>query len=89
MQEENLACLTWEKGDLFDGDLLSCTQCAGGLDLDLATSPTSHAHPFLTFAVSKPSLNSMISQICSMSGTTMVTGRNRALRLSGSSVRPA
>jgi hypothetical protein len=31
----------------------------------------------------------MISQICSMSGTTIVTGRNSALRLSGSSVRPA
>lgn len=45
--------------------------------------------PSLTLAESKPSLNSMISQICSMSGTTMVTGLNRAFRLSGNSVRPA
>lgn len=41
-----------------------------------------------TLAESKPSLKSMISQICSMSGTTIVTGRNSALRLSGSSLRP-
>lgn len=42
-----------------------------------------------TLAVSKPSEKSMISQICSRSGTTMVTGLKRAFRLSGSSVRPA
>ena len=42
-----------------------------------------------TLAVSKPSEKSMISQICSRSGTIMVTGRKSALRLSGSSVRPA
>ena len=40
----------------------------------------------LTLAVSKPSENSMISQICSRSGTTMVTGLKSALRLSGNSV---
>jgi hypothetical protein len=43
----------------------------------------------LALAASKPSLKSMISQICSISGTTMVTGLKSALRLSGSSVRPA
>ena len=42
-----------------------------------------------TLAVSKPSEKSMISQICSRSGTTIVTGLNRAFKLSGSSVRPA
>lgn len=42
-----------------------------------------------TRADSKPSENSMISQIWSRSGTIMVTGRNSAFRLSGNSVRPA
>ncbi len=52
------------------------------------TNKTCRAHA-PTLAVSKPSENNMISQICSKSGTTMVTGRKRAFRLSGSSVRPA
>ena len=42
-----------------------------------------------TLASTKPSENSMISQMSSRSGTTMTMGRNSALRLSGSSRRPA
>lgn len=36
----------------------------------------------------KPSLNSMISAMSVKSGTIMETGRSRAFRLSGSSLRP-
>ena len=40
-------------------------------------------------AVLNPSEKSMISQICCRSGTIIVTGRNSAFKLSGSSARPA
>lgn len=43
----------------------------------------------ITFAVRKPSENSEIRQISSLSGMIHITGRKRAFTDSGSSVRPA
>ncbi len=43
----------------------------------------------VTLELVNPSVNKSISDINSESGTVIATGRNRAFKLSGSSVRPA